>query len=172
LNTILLSLAAQAAAPLIRRILSDQIGASNAALVEQVLGEIARHLGVAPAELERVAREEPDRVITAIEATEEKMTPELIALYARGLEGQFGLLRQDARQPIWFSAWRPLWMYFLMALWVWNVVGLHLLNALLKWRLPQMDMTALLSLTGLFMALYMGGHTLKDVSGKIRRGGA
>lgn len=54
-----------------------------------------------------------------------------------------------------------------MALWTWNVVGLHLLNALLKWRLPPMDMTVLLSLTGLFMALYMGGHTLKDVAARI-----
>jgi hypothetical protein len=53
-------------------------------------------------------------------------------------------------------------MYMIGLLWLWNVIVLHSLNAIFKISLPQIDLVILLQLSGLYMGLYMGGHTLKD----------
>lgn len=81
------------------------------------------------------------------------------------------LLLAEMKEPLWTWAWRPLGMYGLGFLWIWNIVILHLLNAVLKWALPPTDMWLLLQLSGLYMTLYMGGHTLKDFIAK-KWGGA
>jgi hypothetical protein len=81
------------------------------------------------------------------------------------------LLLAEMKEPLWTWAWRPLGMYGLGFLWMWNVVILHLLNAVLKWALPPTDLWLLLQLSGLYMTLYMGGHTLKDFIAK-KWGGA
>ena len=161
MSAALISLAASAGAPLIRQILQRKLGTGSSDLVMAVIDQIAGRAGVKVEEVEDLIKREPEVVLEAMEQTE-RMAPELIALYAAGLENQFALLSAESKGPVWISAWRPLWMYFLMFLWFWNIVVLHLLNALAKWALPPMDMTTLLSLTGLFMALYMGGHTIKD----------
>jgi hypothetical protein len=53
-------------------------------------------------------------------------------------------------------------MWLLAFLWMWNIVILHVANAIWKIALPPTDFTVLLGLTSVYMALYMGGHTLKD----------
>jgi hypothetical protein len=57
-------------------------------------------------------------------------------------------------------------MYLLGFFWTWNIVLLHVANAIWKVALPPVPFDQLLALTGIFMALYMGGHTLKDVASK------
>ena len=75
-------------------------------------------------------------------------------------------LRDQAKGP-WFGwAWRPAGMWGVGFLWLWAIVILHLLNAIMKWAIPQPDLTVLLSLTGLYCTLYMGGHTFKDFVAK------
>ena len=68
--------------------------------------------------------------------------------------------------PGWKAAWRPLGMYFVMVLWAWQVVILHVCNAIWKIALPPMPYDQLVTFTGLYMGLYMGGHTLKDMASK------
>ena len=163
---ILLSLASTVGAPLIERVLAGKIGGGNAELVGAVVRRIAEHAGSTPEELEAQASVDPEIVEAAIAATE-KAAPELIALYAAGLEGQFALLQAEMREPVWTWAWRPIWMYGLLAMWVWNLIGLHVANAVWKIALPQVDLSMLLGLSTLFLGLYMGGHTVKDAVGKV-----
>lgn len=161
MSSLLVSVAASVAAPLIRSILSDKLGPRNARLAEAVVEAVAERAGVAVPDLDGVAAAEPARVQRAIEDVEREM-PQMLALHHAALDQQFALLQAEMEKPTWTWAWRPVWMYFLIVVWAWNIMGLHLLNALLKWALPPIDWTTLLAVTSLFMGLYMGGHTVKE----------
>ena len=167
----LLPLAVQFGLPLLQRVLGDKLDPANGALATHVVREVARRSGVQPEQLGAYARDNPEVVEAAMREVEET-APEMIQLYTAGVEGQFALLQSEQRDPAWKSAWRAGWMYLLGVLWVWNIIVLHLINAIWKWALPPVEFTVLLQLTGLFMALYMGGHTLKDIGKSfVRRKG-
>ena len=169
MSAALIALATNMGAPLVRAALERRIGSANAGLVTDVLARIAGNAGTTPPELERVLHDNEPRVVDAIRETE-AMMPELIALYAQGLEGQFAMLQAEQKGPWWGWAWRPFMMWLLAFLWLWNIVILHVANAYWRIALPPTDFTSLLSLTGIYMALYMGGHTLKDLA-RVARGG-
>ena len=162
----LIALAAQIGAPLIEQILARKIGASNASLARDVIAAVAREAGSTPEAIDALAASDPARVTAAIQAVE-PMTPEMIALYEKGLEGQFALAEAEVRSEHWFSwAWRPAGMWALGFLWLWNLVILHVANAVWRIALPPADLGVLFQLTATYMGLYMGGHTIKDVAAK------
>jgi len=160
--SLLLSLAAQAGLPLIKSILDRKLGDKNGALVIDVLGAVASRAGVKPDDLEALAESTPGKVIDAMRQVE-PMTPELVALYTKGLESQFELLQAEMAEGGWKAAWRPAGMWFILFLWFYQIVGLHVANAILKIALPPAPWEHLITFTGFYMALYMGGHTIKDV---------
>lgn len=159
----LATLALQIGAPLVAQVLTRRIGGENAQLAGDVTIAVARRLGVTPAEAETLAQSDQPRVIQALRDTETAM-PELLALHMAALEGQFALLQAEQRGPWWGWAWRPVTMWLLGFLWLWNIVILHVANAIWRIALPPVDDSSLLSVTGLYMALYMGGHTVKELA--------
>lgn len=170
MSAAILSIASQIGAPLVRRVLSNRIGAQNADLATSVVEAVAKRAGVGVPDLDRFADENPTRMVDAVRETE-AMMPEMVALYAQGLEGQFALLQTEQKGPWWGWAWRPFMMWLLAFLWLWNIVALHVANAVWKIALPPTDSATLLGLTSVYMALYMGGHTLKDFV-RVSRGKA
>jgi hypothetical protein len=96
--------------------------------------------------------------------------PDLLALHDATMARQMDLLKAEMRGPWWGWAWRPLTMWLLAFLWLWNVVILHVANAIWRIALPVTDLGLLFSLTAVYMALYMGGHTVKDWV-RVTRGG-
>lgn len=161
----LIAIAAEVGAPIVRKILERKLGTGGADLVGNVIDAIAREAGVSPDEVEGLAASNPDVIREAVKTVED-MSPELIALYSEGLKGQFALLEADREDPAWMRAWRPGWMYLLGFFWAWNIVFLHVANAIWKTALPPVPFNDLVSLTGIFMGLYMGGHTVKDLATK------
>lgn len=161
MSSTLTALALQIGVPLISRVLTDRIGSGNAQLATDVVGAVARRLGVGVDEVEHIAAEDQPRVIDALRDTEANM-PELIALHAQTVEHQFALLQAEQKGPWWGWAWRPFMMWMLAFLWLWSVIILHVCNAVWRIALPQPDLAVLFSLTSVYMALYMGGHTVKD----------
>ncbi len=161
----LASLALNAGFPVIRAVLEQRLGDTAGGLAADVLGAVAGRAGVRTDQLEELAEQNPGRVIDAMREVEQ-MTPELVGLYAKGLEHQNALLMAEQEEGGWKAAWRPLGMYFVMLLWAWQVVILHILNAIYKIALPPMPYDQLVTFTGLYMGLYMGGHTLKDMAAK------
>lgn len=157
----LASLAGQAGIKIVTAILSKKLGDGAGQLAGDVLGEIAKQVGVAPDQLDQAAEDRPQVVIDALRNVEAR-TPELVALYAAGLELQKAQLAAEAAEPFWMRAWRPGGMYMIGLLWLWNVIVLHVCNAIWKIALPQMPFEQLVQLSGLYMGLYMGGHTIKD----------
>lgn len=162
-----LALAAQIGVPLIKQVLSGRVGAQNADLAGDVVEAIARRAGVGVGELPDLIERDTPRAVDALRATEAAM-PEILALYTRGLEGQFALLAAEQKGHWLGWAWRPAMMWLLAFLWLWQLVILHVANAIWKIALPPADSTTLLGLTSVYMALYMGGHTLKDAMRVVR----
>jgi len=160
------ALALQSGFPIIRSILEGKLGDAKGGLVADLLAALANHANVPPQELEALAETSPGKVIEAMRAVT-PMTPELVALYAKGLEQQNALLMAEQEEGGWKSAWRPAGMWMIGFLWVWNVVALHVANAIWKIALPPMPWDVLMQLSGLYMGLYMGGHTIKDAVTKL-----
>jgi hypothetical protein len=162
----LIALALQAGFPTIKAILERKLGDAGGDMASDVLGTIASRAGVKVDELEKLSEDAPGKIIDAMRQVEQ-MTPELIALYTKGLEQQFTLLQAEMAEGGWKAAWRPAGMWFILFLWFYQIVGLHVLNAIFKIALPPCDWQYLVTFTGMYMGLYMGGHTVKDVVANI-----
>lgn len=167
----LLPILADAGAPLVQRVLTRQIGDAEGRLAADMLGRIAASAapGGVVEDLPQVAARSPEAVRDALRQVEQT-APEIVALYAAGLEKQFALLRAETRGPWWGWAWRPAWMWGLGAVWVWALMAAPVLRATVAPGLERIDAGMLFQLTGVFLGLYMGGHTIKDLA--ARRGGA
>jgi hypothetical protein len=161
----LASLAGSAGIKIIERIIGQRLGDGAGQLAGQVLGEIAAQVGVPVDRLEQAAIDQPPAVIDAMRNVEAR-TPELIALYAAEVELQKQALAAEAGESVWMRAWRPGGMYMIGLLWIWNTIVLHVCNAIWKIALPAMPYDQLVQLSGLYMGLYMGGHTVKDAISK------
>ena len=162
MSLILADMALKAGLPFVDKLLRRKLGDRDGQLVGQVVTAIAARAGLRPDELETVADTTPGRVIEAMRAVEAS-TPDMIAAYDRDLQLQLATLEAEQDEPVWMRAWRPAGMYLLGFLWLWNSVLLHVANAIWMTALPPMPFTDLIQLSGLYMALYMGGHTVKDV---------
>jgi hypothetical protein len=161
----LATLALQAGLPVIEKLLSKKLGDQNGQLATTVIRAVAERAGTTPEEVEALATDNPGRVIDAMREVE-RMTPEMVGLYAAEVQLQLAMAEAEQSDPAWMRAWRPGWMYLLGFLWLWNLVLLHVANAVWKIALPPLPTTDLLALTGLFLSLYMGGHTVLRALGK------
>lgn len=161
----LVAIALQAGLPVLEKLLSRRIGDAGGKLATQVIQAVADRAGTTPDQIETVAETTPGRVIEAMREVE-RAAPEMIAAYDRDLQLQLAALAAEQDDPTWMRAWRPGWMYLLGFLWLWNLVLLHVANAVWKIALPPLQTTDLLALTGLFLSLYMGGHTVLRALGK------
>lgn len=165
LLAILAPLALQAGLPILEKILSQRIGDAGGQLATEAIRAIADRLHVAPEALADEVETRPGAVIDVMREVE-RMTPEMVALYAADAQLQLAALQADQDEPGWVRAWRPLGMYFIMFLWLWNSVLLHSANAIWKIALPVIPWDVLMGLSALYFSLYMGGHTVKDVVAK------
>lgn len=167
LTSILIGLAETVAAPLVKQVLADKFGPGSGPLVDAVTKSIANSAGVGVEQLPDLAAQHPETVKDAIVATE-ALAPELVGLYSAGLAGQFALLQTESAEGPLQSGWRWGWMYLLGLFWLWLVLLRPLLNATLlafgsKIAVEAFDIGVLMTLTSWFIALYMGGHTIKEL---------
>lgn len=152
----LAALAAQAGIKLVEKVLTKRLGDEGGQLATDVVAHVAQRAGVLPADLEPLAENEPGRVIAAMRDVE-PIIPELLAHEAE----MFRLrLAAEETEPFWMRAWRPGMMYLIGFLWLWNIVLLHVANAIWRIALPPAPWDVLMTLTGTYAALYMGGHTV------------
>ncbi|WP_102226856.1 hypothetical protein [Acidimangrovimonas sediminis] len=162
----LAAIAIQAGLPLIGAILQSKLGPADGRLASDVLTRVASELGIPVDQLEAKAQSDQDSVVSAMR-TVEAQSPAMVQLYMQEAQQSAALAAGEATDPVWMRAWRPAGMYMLGFLWLWNSVILHVANAIWKIALPPMPFNDLLQLSTLYMGLYMGGHTVKDVAGKI-----
>lgn len=161
ITSVLIGMAADVGAPLVKQILENKFGPGSGQLAETVIKSIANQADTPVPDLPEVIANNPDLIRDAITTTE-GLAPELVGLYTQGLEGQFALLQSETAEGPLQSGWRWGWMYLLAFFWFWVIVLLPL-AALLGAKVEGIDLGILLTLTSWFIALYMGGHTVKEL---------
>lgn len=162
LAAILAGMALDFGAPMVVNILRGKFGDVTGNLAESVIDTIANEAGVKVDDLSDFARDNPELIGTAIQRAE-ALTPEMVSLYSAGLQGQFLLAQAEQKKGGLASAWRWGWMYLLGFFWLWTLIIVPLVNAIVKSTIDVPPLDILLTLTSWFIALYMGGHTLKEL---------
>lgn len=162
LAAILAGVAARVGAPIVKELLERHVGGAGAEIGGAIIDAIAGKAGVQPQELPSLPA---DRLEEAVRSVEQE-TPELIAAWARQQELANELMRAEMdKGPAWSWSWRPLTMWLIGFLWAWSLVLVPALNAALASAIP-VYLAELTWLTTAYMALYMGGHTVKEIFGK------
>lgn len=165
MSAALISVATQIGAPIVRDILARKIGRENAQLAETVVKAVADRAGISPDALDAASRDErAGQVEAAVREVETSLAPELVALHEAEIDARLKVFEMEAREPALARMWRPMGMYFTFLLWAWNVMLLHVANAVWRIALPPAPWDVLLAWTGLYLSLYMGGHTVKAVA--------
>lgn len=157
ITSIILGAAAKVGAPIVKGVLEKHVGGLAGTLAGTVVDQVAERLGVEPSAIPTVDDKELGNAVSDIEIA----MPELITLYETGLRGQFALLQSEQAEGFWPSAWRWGWMYLLAFLWVCAFL-LFPIARVFGISIEPIDSTTLMTLTGWFISLYMGGHTLKE----------
>ena len=157
LASILLTAAGDLAVPVIKKILGDRLGGTGGELAGKVIDIIADKAGVAPDRLPEVPAGELQDAIVAAE-------PEAADILMQHVESQRmmnEMLKAELGRggPIWTWAWRPGWMWLLAFVWLYALILRPLANAAFGAAIEAVDLTILMTLTGVFTGLYMGGHT-------------
>jgi len=166
IGAVIAAAAAKVGAGMVKSVIENRLGAGAGQIAGDLAGNVietvARKAGVEPIELPDLAEDNPAAVERAVQETEAAM-PELIALWQAGLEGQFALLQTETKEGGLKSFWRYGWMYLLAVFWIWRIMVLPIVNARIAIPVEAVDFAVLLTLTSWFMALYMGGHTVKEL---------
>jgi hypothetical protein len=163
LTSILLDLAGEVAAPFVKKVLGDKLGDAGGKLAGSVVDVIAGKLGVPASKIPDQPREVVQAAIVAAE-------PEVAELVLAHVEQQRAAnelqMAEMDKGPLWTWAWRPVWMWLLGFLWVWQLVVVHITNAAFGTAIPVASTGDLFNLTGAYLALYLGGHTAKNIWGQ------
>lgn len=165
-------------------IIAKRFGPEMAELATDALAALGEAFGVAPepAAIEKriteIAATDPERATGGVAYAEMQIAPRLLAeaeLWKAANESQRmanQLLEAQIKEGGLAGAWLWIWQYFLMFVWAWSLVLVHLVNAGVRLLggtpLPAVDLTILMALTGAYLALHMGGHTVLE----LMRGGA
>jgi hypothetical protein len=149
------------------KVLADIIAKKSpaAAIVVEKLGAA---LGTAPTP-EAIAdryQADPDAVTTA--AQEVESSDPAMWKYLAGADANKAelLRREDERESPFSWAWRPTMSWLIILLWAWCGLLLPVINAAFGAAIATLSVADLLALSGVWLAIYSGGHTVKDAVGK------
>lgn len=162
LDTIISS-AVRTGSGVIKDIISAQLGPSIGGLAGTVVDTIAGSLGVEPGEIPSLPADQIDAAVTVADNDKE-----IIQLYIeqQKLTNSLLLAEMNNSESLWTWAWRPAWMWFLMLAWFYALLAAPIVSGMTGVGFAIPDLSVLVSLTITFLALYMGGHTAKDIWGK------
>lgn len=164
LTGILIDAAGKVGAPIVKGLLEKYLGGTAGEMGGKVIDAIAEKAGVPPADLPTVPADDLGAAVQAVEAE----TPELVAQWVESqrLSNELMQAEMDKDGGTWTWAWRPAWMWLLAFLWTYALVLRPLANAAIGAAIEAVDVSMLMTLTGAYLALYMGGHTAKRIFSK------
>jgi hypothetical protein len=163
---IVIEAAKRVGAPLVESVLRKYLGSTAGAVAGTVAGQVidlvAEKAGVAPGELGTVP---PDELNRAVKDAEE-VAPELVLAQVESQrEANRLMLAELDKGDTWTWAWRPAMMWLIGVFWLWSLVLVPLVNAAAGAAIP-IFLAELATLTAVYMGLYLGGHTAKDLAAK------
>lgn len=159
IGSILAGVAVTVGAPIIKEILADRFGRGGD-IAGDIIDTIAGKVGVP---VEDLATVPSSQLETAVVQAEAEHGPEWLQLWTAGLTYQQAVLDAEQDEPLVARAWRWGWMYLLAFFWLWTLVLVPGVNAITGATIAVPEASILMTLTTWFLALYMGGHTVKDL---------
>lgn len=137
-------------------LLGSVIGGPVGTLAGAAIGALAEALGTpATPEAVKAAIDTKPDAAAIVQQVEASKGPEFYALLTKEADAYAALISQEAERGWFYSAWRPAGMWLVLAMWPFAVV----LAPIFKIVVPMSDLVAF---TGLYLTLYMGGHTAKE----------
>jgi hypothetical protein len=142
-------------------VLGTAVGGPVGAIAATVGRDVARQLGVGtPAEVEAaLAQPEKVEVLRSFEAAHHDR---LVAL----AEAQHELAMAETKGDRFQSHWRPAMSWLLILMWLWNAILLPVGNVFAPTPAAAIPYEHLVAFSGLWLAIYGGGHTIKSVFGR------
>lgn len=154
---VLLKSVARVGAPILKGIITGATGPLVGTLAGTVIDAITEKVG---GDITAVSDSDLDAAVAAAEAE----TPELIRAWTESQRlAQELQLAEMNKESFWVWAWRPFWMWLLAFLWSYAIVFQPIISIFLPLSLSPIDTSVLMALTGAYLALYMGGHTVKSI---------
>jgi hypothetical protein len=151
IGAIILGAAAKVGAPIVKGLIEKHAGPLAGSVAGTVIDVIAGHAGVPVDQLPSIPA---DKLEAAVAATEHDF-----AALQRETNAVFKMEHDEETVFAW--GWRPGMMWLLGFLVVWSVVLVPSINALTGAGLP-IFLSEILTIMGVYSALYMGGHTIKE----------
>ena len=158
LASILLSAAGELAVPIIKKILGDKLGGAGGEIAGKVIDVIAEKAGVSPEALPDLPTDDLQEAIVAAEPAAADILMHHVE--SQRLMDETLKAELDKGGPTWTWAWRPGWMWLLAFVWLYALILRPLTNAAFGASIEAIDLGILMTLTGVFTGLYMGGHSV------------
>lgn len=158
LASILLSAAGELAVPIIKKILGDKLGGAGGEIAGKVIDVIAEKAGVSPEALPDLPTDDLQEAIVAAEPAAADILMHHVE--SQRLMNETLKAELDKGGPTWTWAWRPGWMWLLAFVWLYALILRPLTNAAFGASIEAIDLGILMTLTGVFTGLYMGGHSV------------
>lgn len=135
-----------------------------------VIERLGTALGVDPTP-EAIAErydEEPTVTATVMREVEDSSTPEEWRALETAENNRAKLLEREDERESWFSwAWRPAMCWLLILLWLWGLLVQPIVVAM-GMEVAPAPIDSLVAFSGLWLAIYGGGNTIKSVMGARR----
>lgn len=149
------------------KVLSDIVAKKSpaAAVVVEKLGAALGTAATAEAIGARFDAD-PGAVIAAAREVEASDPAFWAYLAGRGQDQATLFQREDARESFFSWGWRPAMSWLLILLWAWGGMLLPLINAAFGAGIAALSVADLLAFSGIWLAIYGGGHTVKDIAAK------
>jgi len=168
--SILITAAAKAGAPIVKRLLEDKLGGTAGELGGVVIDAIAGKAGVPADELGNVPAPELEAAVAAVEAE----TPALVEAFTRQQREANRLMLAEMQKETQFGwLWRPAGMWLMHGCLAWFIIARPLINAAMEAAgAPAgvemgIDLGTFSTLYTVYIGLYMGGHTvIRATSGR------
>jgi len=148
---ILVSVAAKVGAPIVKGLIEKHAGPVLGPIAGDVIDTIAGHAGVPAEQLPDLPADKLEAAVLAAEHDFAALQRETNALFKM----------EHDEKTVFAWGWRPGMMWLLGFLVVWSVVLVPSINALFGAGLP-IFLGDILTIMGVYSALYMGGHTIKE----------
>lgn len=157
---------AKVGAPILKSILVNEVGGRTGQVGSVVIDVLSAALGVDPTPEAIDAAHKADPVATETIIKQVEDSGAAMTAFAEALKSRDALLAGEDLKGFFSWGWRPglSWSLIFLCLWTWVLVPL--VNAAMHTQVAGPAPGDILTLGGLWLTIYGGGHTVKEIWGK------
>lgn len=156
----------KAGAPILKAALEKEVGGTAGKVGSVVIDALSTALGVdpTPEAIEQAHRVDPVKTETIIKEVENG--PEAFDFLKVALAYQQTIVADENTKGFFAWGWRPAMSWLVIFLFGWSMVLVPVVNAALHATVAAPSMDAIVQFSGMWLVIYGGGHTIKEVWGK------